>query len=315
MQILQKQPQKNLLKLFIKVTVKKIYMKKIILTLGFLLFGSVANATCPAGTYYTTNGNNCIFVSPTNPLPVTGSISATSTAEATAAAPSYVEGTANPFSQTLTGNLRVTGVGGSFPVTGTFWQATQPVSAVSLPLPTGAATSALQSTINTTLGSPFQAGGSIANTSFGATQATAANLNATVVGTGTFAVQATLSAETTKVIGTVNQGTSPWVVSGAVTIAAAPLQPLGITPTDRTITSATGSSQTVAASNASRHGLIIQNTGNANCGVNPTGGTASIGGAGTLTLVPNGSYQPRIPSLSAITAICTAGQTLYAEEN
>ena len=39
-------------------------------------------------------------------------------------------------------------------------------------------------TLNTTLGSPFQAGGSIGNTSFGATQATAANLNATVVGAG-----------------------------------------------------------------------------------------------------------------------------------
>jgi hypothetical protein len=154
-------------------------------------------------------------------------------------------------------------------------------------LPTGAATSVLQSTINTTLGSPFQAGGSIGNTAFianagtnlntsalmldatgqsiltavgsaipagtaiigkvgidqttpgttnavaftnttlavtnagtfavQAAQATAANLNATVVGTGTFATQATLAAETTKVIGTVNQGTSPWVVSGTVT--------------------------------------------------------------------------------------------------
>lgn len=49
-------------------------------------------------------------------------------------------------------------------------------------------------TINTTLGSPFQAGGSIANTSFAATQGTAANLNATVVGTGTFAVQNTTAA-------------------------------------------------------------------------------------------------------------------------
>lgn len=37
--------------------------------------------------------------------------------------------------------------------------------------------------LNSTLGSPFQAGGSIGNTTFGATQATAANLNATVVGT------------------------------------------------------------------------------------------------------------------------------------
>src|SRR6266403_4471201 len=60
-------------------------------------------------------------------------------------------------------------------------------------------------TINTTLGTPFQAGGSIANTTFAVTNA------------GTFATQSTLAAETTKVIGTVNQGTSPWVISGALT--------------------------------------------------------------------------------------------------
>ena len=63
---------------------------------------------------------------------------------------------------------------------------TSPVSAASLPLPTGAATSALQTTantdlatINTTLGSPMQAsGGTVA-----VTQATASNLNANVSGT------------------------------------------------------------------------------------------------------------------------------------
>jgi hypothetical protein len=55
----------------------------------------------------------------------------------------------------------------SVAVTGTFWQATQPISAASLPLPSGAATAAGLTTINTTLGSPFQAGGSIGNTSFG----------------------------------------------------------------------------------------------------------------------------------------------------
>jgi hypothetical protein len=90
---------------------------------------------------------------------------------------------------------------------------------------------------------------------------------------------------------------------------------IGITPTDRTITSATGSSQTVMAANASRHSLTVVNTGNANCGINPTGGTAVIGGAGTLTLVPFGSYTPRIPTLSAVTAICTSGQPLYANES
>jgi hypothetical protein len=44
------------------------------------------------------------------------------------------------------------------------------------------------------------------------------------------------------------------------------------------------------AANASRHSLTIENTGNANCGINPTGGTASIGGAGTLTLAPLGLH-------------------------
>lgn len=90
---------------------------------------------------------------------------------------------------------------------------------------------------------------------------------------------------------------------------------IGITPTDRTIASASGASQQVMPANAVRHSLNIINTGAANCGINPTGGTAALGGAGTLTLVPNGAYTPRIPSLSAITAICTAGQPLYADEN
>lgn len=48
------------------------------------------------------------------------------------------------------------------------WNITNISGTVSLP--TGAATSALQTTINTTLGTPFQAGGSIGNTSFGITQ-------------------------------------------------------------------------------------------------------------------------------------------------
>lgn len=90
---------------------------------------------------------------------------------------------------------------------------------------------------------------------------------------------------------------------------------IGITPTDRTVTSATGSSQQIMAANAARHSLTIENTGNANCGVNPTGGTAAIGGAGTLTLAPLGSYSPRVPPLSAVTVICTAGQPIYADEN
>lgn len=48
----------------------------------------------------------------------------------------------------------------------------------------------------------------------------AAGIKAVVTNAGTFPVQATLAAETTKVIGTVNQGTSPWVVSNGGTFAA-----------------------------------------------------------------------------------------------
>lgn len=176
------------------------------------------------------------------------------------------------------GTWTVTGAGGTFPVT----QSTSPW-VVSL----------ASTTITGTVG---------------VTQSTSPWV---VSNSGTFPVQATLAAETTKVIGTVNQGTSPWVVSGTTTASA----PVGITPTDRTITSASGASQQLAAANASRHSLTITNTGNANCGVNPTGGTAAIGGAGTLTLAPLGAYTPRIPSLSAVTVICTAGQSIYGDEN
>lgn len=96
-------------------------------------------------------------VSATDPLPVTGTLTAVTEATATAAAPAYVEGTANPLSQNLTGDVRViakqsgtwniatvttvtavTTITNPVAVTGTFWQATQPISAVSLPLPTGA---------------------------------------------------------------------------------------------------------------------------------------------------------------------------------
>src|SRR6185503_6924350 len=81
-----------------------------------------------------------------------------------------------------------------------------PISAASLPLPTGAATQTTLASLLTALGTPFQAGASIGNTSFAATQAVAANLNATVVGTGTFAVQAAQSGtwNVTNVSGTIS---------------------------------------------------------------------------------------------------------------
>ena len=78
-----------------------------------------------------------------------------------------------PVAATITGTPAISGT-----VSVSNFPATQPVSATSLPLPTGAATSTLQTTINTTLGSPFQAGGSIGNTAFGISGSLPAGTNA-----------------------------------------------------------------------------------------------------------------------------------------
>lgn len=142
------------------------------------------------------------------------------------------------------------------PVTGTFFQATQPVSAASLPLPTGAATDGTDITTPTAM----PAGGvgmrgwlsaiwtklngslAVTGTFFQATQPVslatntpdvtdrAGRLLGQVTNAGTFAVQsaATLSAETTKVIGTVNiaGGSALTAVQGApaLTVNAWPVR-------------------------------------------------------------------------------------------
>jgi hypothetical protein len=116
---------------------------------------------------------------------------------------------------TISPNTATLPVSGTFwqttqPVSGTFWQTTQPISAASLPLPTGAATAAGLTTINTTLGSPFQAGGSIGNTSFAATQSgswSLVNISGTVslpTGAATSANQTNASQKTQIVDGSGN---------------------------------------------------------------------------------------------------------------
>lgn len=68
-------------------------------------------------------------------------------------------------------------------------------------------------------------------------------------------VNVTLHAETTKVIGTVNQGTSPWVISGAVTATDA----------------ATGPTGSAVPVNANYKGLNVAGTLRGATGVNPSG--------------------------------------------
>jgi hypothetical protein len=134
------------------------------------------------------------------------------------------------------GNLTgLTGTANGLKVDGS--AVTQPISAVSLPLPTGAATNAELVTINTTLGSPFQAGGSIGNTSFGISGSLPAGSNAigsvsvsnfpatqpvsgTVAATqsGTWTVQPGNTANTTAWLVTGAGGTFP--VTGTVATTA-----------------------------------------------------------------------------------------------
>ncbi len=59
-----------------------------------------------------------------------------------------VETKLDTINTTMSGTLTVDGSGVTQPVSGTFWQSTQPVSASSLPLPTGASTEATLSSLN-----------------------------------------------------------------------------------------------------------------------------------------------------------------------
>lgn len=90
--------------------------------------------------WYSNDGHtDATIVSPSSPLPttatITGSVSVITDATATAAAPSYTEGTDNPLSQTLTGDLRVTAKqNGSWAVTNTpFTASTFTASQVTVP--------------------------------------------------------------------------------------------------------------------------------------------------------------------------------------
>jgi hypothetical protein len=80
------------------------------------------------------------------------------TGETTGGGGGYVNVKVNPSGaltteSTVTGSVSVTNFPATQAVTGTFWQATQPVSAVSLPLPSGASTLAEQQAQSTTLSS------------------------------------------------------------------------------------------------------------------------------------------------------------------
>jgi hypothetical protein len=124
---------------------------------------------------------------------------------------------------------------GTLPVSGTFWQATQPVSAASLPLPAGAATTAGQAAIIAALGTPVQAGGAVSVSNFPATQPVSGTfwqatqpISGTVaisgtptvtVGNASIAVTGTFWQATQPVSGTFFQATQPVSIAGTVAVS------------------------------------------------------------------------------------------------
>jgi hypothetical protein len=195
--------------------------------------GTVAVSSLPA----LPSGSNTIGnVNINGTVPISGTITATNSANG-------ATGSAVPAQATQVGgsdgtNLRALKVSSSGVLSVDGSASTQPISAASLPLPSGAATDAELITINSTLGSPFQAGGSIGNSSFGISgtlpafastptfnlgtlngAATAANQATQISSLATIATNTT-NAGTPTVSGTVtaNQGTagaSAWPVSAA----------------------------------------------------------------------------------------------------
>jgi len=171
---------------------------------AFPATGTAAGAKVITGTpSYTVGTMQAPTLTTAGELRIAGTISASSSATATAAPPTYGEGSSQPFSQDLAGWLRTRSlhttaaspmacrisdgssfflpltdtqlrasavpVSGTFwqatqpvsgpltdaqlravavPISGTFWQATQPVSAAALPLPAGASTEGTLSTLN-----------------------------------------------------------------------------------------------------------------------------------------------------------------------
>jgi hypothetical protein len=192
----------------------------------------------------------------------------------TTSAPSYSTGQSSPFSLTAAGGLRVDGSGVTQPVSGTFWQATQPISAASLPLPTGAATAAGLTTINTTLGSPFQAGGSIGNTAFIANAGT--NLNTSALALESGGHLASVDAKTPALGQALAASSVPVVLTAAQVTSLTP-------PTSVTVTQGTGTNL---------HSVIDSGTITANAGT----GTFAVSAA-SLPLPIGASTSAKQPAL------------------
>ncbi len=184
---------------------------------------------------------------------------------------------------------------GTVPVSGTFFQATQPVSAAALPLPSGASTSALQTTGNTSLSS-------IDTKTPALGQALAAASTPVVLTAAQISTLTPLSSVTV----TQATGTNLHTVVDKVALT-------GSSPATVTIAA---TSTSAVASNGSRKGLILTNTTSlSTISLNVAGGSAVLNSG--ITLYPHDSWVMDEYSFTtaAINAIASVGSsTLSIQE-
>lgn len=209
------------------------------------------------------------------------------------AAPAYTTGNTSALSLTLTGLLRVDGSG-----------VTQPISASTLPLPTGASTSALQTTGNTSLASlvaqlPSTLGQKtsanslavvIASDNVVAISATALPLPA---GAATSALQTAGNTTLSAISGQLplSLGSKLSSASLSVVLASDEIVPISIAPsTAGALSTVAGSATTgvILASNVNRKGFMVFNDGSAILYI-AFSATASLT-AFSQKLFPNASY-------------------------
>lgn len=240
--------------------------------LAFVLLGGDAKAqqqVIPCVPTTTTDASGqvhygCINVTSANPLPTTasGAGGGNQGTPNTAANAWPIYETIGGTAMSATNPMFVNpGTGATFPVSGTFWQTTQPVSVASLPLPSGAATAAKQPALGTA-GTP----------------------SADVLSVQGAASMTPLKTDGSGVTQPVSLATAPALVASSATIGnVGQIYPAGSTPITATATGTTTATTATLAANASLHTWICGFSIRANATAAATG-NSTVTGVVTATM-------------------------------
>ena len=229
-----------------------------------------------------------------------------------------VSGTFWQTTQPISGSVTVSNA--SIPVTGTFWQATQPVSAASLPLPAGAATSADQVNVQSAPGT--------AQTTAVTIQGNASGIAVPVSGTFWQATQPVSAASLPLPAGasTAANQTAVQSVPGTAQTAAVTVQgnasgiPLPVmteslalasTANSATGTLTAGTAANILPVNAGRHKVIVANNGSAVMYLSWIGTASATAG---FQLAAGATYIEDHPFSTALSAYCASANAYTVME-